>query len=136
MLNNLEYLQLGLSISFGFIWFWFAFPSGRWWMPFSGPFFSLLFRSIVIGGMGFASTTCVSLIHRNIEKEIDRVRVDMHRQRGQKFAPPTPESVEWLNSLTSVIWGLINPQMVCNNPNIHQADFPDWSIVYFYRRHG
>jgi Ca2+-dependent lipid-binding protein len=62
--------------------------------------------------MGFASVTCVSLMHRNVEKEINRVRADMHRQRGQKFGPPTPESVEWLNSFTSVIWGIINPAMV------------------------
>jgi Ca2+-dependent lipid-binding protein len=35
----------------------------------------------------------------------------MHRQRGEIFSPPTPESVEWLNGLIKLIWGLINPAM-------------------------
>jgi Ca2+-dependent lipid-binding protein len=35
----------------------------------------------------------------------------MHRQRGEKFSPPTPESVEWLNAFIKTIWGLINPEM-------------------------
>jgi Ca2+-dependent lipid-binding protein len=35
----------------------------------------------------------------------------MHRQRGEKFSPPTPESVEWLNAFIKTIWGLVNPDM-------------------------
>ncbi|MBZ4037865.1 hypothetical protein K6T82_24180, partial [Flavobacterium sp. 17A] len=58
---------------------------------------------------------------------------NMHRERGQKFSPPTPgtsivsrfresrdtnedngriiESVEWLNAFLQTVWGLINPDM-------------------------
>lgn len=28
-----------------------------------------------------------------------------------QFSPPTPESTEWLNAITKVVWPLINPDM-------------------------
>ena len=59
---------------------------------------------------------------------------DMYRQRGLKFAPPTSEFVEWLNSLTSVIWSLINPQMVCDTFDVFRTSLPDYLLVHLYRR--
>ena len=48
---------------------------------------------------------------RKIEKELERVRMAMHTQRGEELSPPTPESVEWMNALLKVVWGLANPDM-------------------------
>lgn len=48
---------------------------------------------------------------RKIEKELERVRMAMHVHRGEEFSPPTPESVEWMNALLKVVWGLVNPEM-------------------------
>jgi hypothetical protein len=111
LLRLLDALQLGLALAFGLMWLCFAFPVGRWWLPFSWPWFSWMFRSILIGGTGAAAVTGVSLVQRQLDKEIERVRADMHRERGERFAPPTPESVEWLNAFTRTIWGLVNPEM-------------------------
>ena len=38
-----------------------------------------------------------------------QIRYDMHRQRGEIYSPPTPESVEWLNNLIKLFWGLVDP---------------------------
>jgi Ca2+-dependent lipid-binding protein len=46
-----------------------------------------------------------------VEKEYERIRMAMHRERGENFSPPSPESVEWLNGLIKLVWGLINPDM-------------------------
>lgn len=51
--------------------------------------------------------SAISLVSNGLEKEMERVRMEMHRQRGEEFAPPTPESVEWLNSFVKVVWGLV-----------------------------
>lgn len=48
---------------------------------------------------------------RKIEKELERVRWDAERQRAEDHSPPTPESVEWMNALLKLVWGLINPDM-------------------------
>jgi hypothetical protein len=112
LLGSLDYLQAGLAVVFFLMWFFFSFPNtGRWWLPLSKPFFAWVIRSIFIGGSGFGCITLVSIVQRKLEKEIDRVRSDMHRVRGEKYAPPTPESVEWLNAFVRTIWGLINPDM-------------------------
>ncbi|KIJ49556.1 hypothetical protein M422DRAFT_225382 [Sphaerobolus stellatus SS14] len=111
LLRKLDLLQLGLAGGFGLVWLMLAFPEGRWWLPFTWPWLVWITRSIIIGGMGFAAVTSVSIVQRKLEKEVDRVRADMHRARGEKFAPPTPESVEWLNAFTRTIWGLVNPDI-------------------------
>jgi hypothetical protein len=111
LLRILSALQLGLAVAFGLMWLFFGFPVGRWWYPFSNPWLVWMFRSMFIGGMGAAAVTGLSLVGRKLEKEVDRVRADMHRERGEKFAPPTPESAEWLNAFTRTIWGIINPEM-------------------------
>lgn len=48
---------------------------------------------------------------RKVEKEIERIRMNMMTQRAESFSPPTPESVEWMNALLKLIWGLVNPDM-------------------------
>ena len=42
---------------------------------------------------------------------MERVRWETEKRRGEEFSPPTPESVEWLNALLKLVWGLINPDM-------------------------
>jgi len=111
LLRNLDLLQIGLAGAFFLIWLILAFPHGRWWLPFTWPWVIWITRSAIIGGAGFAAVTSASIVQRKLEKEVDRVRADMHRVRGEKFAPPTPESVEWLNAFTRTVWGLINPEM-------------------------
>ncbi|PVG01479.1 hypothetical protein CPB86DRAFT_781696 [Serendipita vermifera] len=102
IMSYLYYLEYGI-IGAGFLlWFFLAFGHGFW---------VFVMRSIFISSLAFAGSTVASLAQRKLEREVERVRYDMHRQRGEKFAPPTPESVEWLNAFTKVIWGLINPDM-------------------------
>lgn len=113
------YLQYGIMASAALVWFLFAFGDG---------FGAFVWRSTVIGGLAFVGATVASLAERKLEREMERVRFDMHRQRrylpslsrttfdglrlgGETFSPPIPESVEWLNAFTKVIWGLINPDM-------------------------
>ncbi|GAA5997561.1 hypothetical protein JCM5350_005068 [Sporobolomyces pararoseus] len=86
----------------GVIWFFVAFRSG------AAAFF---FRSSLIGGAAVAIFVAHGIVVRKIEKELERIRLKMHEQRGEQFAPPTPESVEWLNAFTKVVWPLINPDM-------------------------
>ena len=50
-------------------------------------------RSTLCTIMAFGLMTAVSLVERGIEKEIERVRQDLSRQRGEAFSPPMPESV-------------------------------------------
>ncbi|GAA5923396.1 uncharacterized protein JCM15063_003634 [Sporobolomyces koalae] len=93
---------LAIIAFLGVIWFFVAFRSG------AAAFF---FRSSLIGGASVAIFVSHGIVVRKIEKELERIRLKMHEQRGEQFAPPTPESVEWLNSFTKVVWPLINPDM-------------------------
>ncbi|CAE6349629.1 unnamed protein product [Rhizoctonia solani] len=102
VLAKLDHLQIAIVVSSVILWFFTAFGRG---------FFGFFFRSTLIGASAFGLATLASLSQRSLEKEIERVRLDMHRQRGEKFSPPTPESVEWLNAFIKTIWGLINPEM-------------------------
>ncbi|PBK93314.1 hypothetical protein ARMGADRAFT_1013004 [Armillaria gallica] len=111
LLAMFDYLQLGLTVAFTLIWFFFGFPKGRWYIPFTWAWVRLGVSSTFIAAIGFASVCAVSIVQRKLEKEVERVRVEMHRVRGEKYAPPTPESAEWLNAFVRTIWGLINPDM-------------------------
>lgn len=100
LLSKLKFLQLGAAGGLAIVWLSVAFGSGL---------YKFIWRSIVCSVVGFALMTGISVVERGIEKEVERVRQDMHRQRGQAFSPPLPESVEWLNGLIKLIWGLIDP---------------------------
>lgn len=106
-----DQLQLGLTFGFVMIWFFLAFPSGRWWPPFSWPWLIWISRTIVIGVTASVSVTAVNFVKRKFEKEIDHLRMDMHEERGLKFTPPIPESVEWMNMFLRTLWSLINPDL-------------------------
>ena len=56
--------------------------------------------------------TAVQLAQRKLELEVDGIRHYMHRQRGEEFAPPTPNSAEWLNTFSKLIWSPIPPNIL------------------------
>ena len=100
LLSKLQALEIGTGVAFFIAWLFCAWGAGFW---------KLLWRSIICGMLGFAVMTGISLVHRGLEKEVERVRYDLHRQRGQAYSPPVPESVEWLNGLIKLVWGVIDP---------------------------
>ncbi|GMK56735.1 hypothetical protein CspeluHIS016_0305750 [Cutaneotrichosporon spelunceum] len=71
-------------------------------------FWGFCFRSIVVLCSGIAVTSFMSLNRKNMEKEIMAMRQEQHRSRGNAMVPPTPESVEWLNHLVHLVWGLVD----------------------------
>lgn len=100
--NSFDQLSLALATAIGFIWLSVAFGHG--WLAF-------FFRTMLIGTGAVIAWFSVAIAFRRIEKEFEDVRAHMHRQRGKHFSPPTPESVEWLNSAVACIWKQINPDM-------------------------
>ncbi|KAJ3523496.1 hypothetical protein NM688_g8720 [Phlebia brevispora] len=73
--------------------------------------FQFFWRSMLIGSMASVAWIAAENAGRKIEKELQAIRMKMHTQRGEMFSSPTPESVEWLNAILKVVWGLINPEM-------------------------
>lgn len=74
----LQYAIIGGSVLL-----WFFTAIGHGWKHF-------FWNSFYISAFAGVATTLASLAQRGVEKEVERVRADMHRQRGQKFSPPTP----------------------------------------------
>ncbi|KAL7420399.1 hypothetical protein Q5752_005369 [Cryptotrichosporon argae] len=102
LLAKLKALEYGSAVALVVVWVSVAFGSGFW---------QFAWRSILCGAVGFGLMAGMSVVGRGLEKEVERVRQDMHRQRGEAFSPPTPESVEWLNGLVKLIWGLVDPSI-------------------------
>ncbi|KAJ9109924.1 hypothetical protein QFC19_001905 [Naganishia cerealis] len=100
--HKLQLLGVACAASLGAVWLFTAFGHGFW---------RFARVSFICGAAGAILVTLVSLISRNLEEEMDAVRLDMHRQRGEIYSPPTPESVEWLNNMIKLMWGLIDPGM-------------------------
>jgi hypothetical protein len=65
----------------GGLWFFTAFGSG--WMAF-------LFRSSLFGGLAFCVYVAHGVIGRKVEKEIERIRLDQIKQRGEKVSSAAP----------------------------------------------
>ncbi|CAO1617178.1 unnamed protein product [Sympodiomycopsis kandeliae] len=93
-------LEIGLAVGAVLIWFFVAFGAGFW---------KFVFRSALISSLAFGAITAVHLALRRVEKDLEGVRTHMHTQRGQDYAPPIPESVEWLNAAIAVVWRQIDP---------------------------
>ncbi|KAF8513153.1 hypothetical protein BU17DRAFT_77267 [Hysterangium stoloniferum] len=122
-----DLLQLGLATAFILLWFWFSFPSGCWWIPFTWPWLTWMTRSTFILGLGFGAVSGASIIQRKLEKETERFRAEMHQARGERFSPPNPESVEWLNAFTRTIWGLLNPEIFVSVADMIEGNYLDSS---------
>ncbi|GAA5997362.1 uncharacterized protein JCM10292_000204 [Rhodotorula paludigena] len=93
---------LAIIAALGVIWFFTAWRAG--WAAF-------VFRSQIIGAIALCVFLAHGLVVRKIEKELERIRLEMHKQRGEQYSPPTPESTEWLNAFVKVVWPLINPEL-------------------------
>ncbi|KAK4688253.1 hypothetical protein P7C73_g1870, partial [Tremellales sp. Uapishka_1] len=102
LMAKLQMLEYGTAAGLFLVWITVAFGSGIW---------KFIWRSIVCAAVGGGLMIGMSLVSRGLEKEVERVRADLGRQRGEAFSPPTPESVEWLNGLIKLIWGLVDPAM-------------------------
>ncbi|GAA5828103.1 hypothetical protein JCM11251_002590 [Rhodosporidiobolus azoricus] len=102
ILQTINTYALAICAGLGVIWFFVAWRSG--WAGF-------IFYSQILGGFAAAVFVAHGIVVRKVEKEIERLRLQMHKDRGEKFSPPTPESTEWLNSFVKVVWPLINPDM-------------------------
>lgn len=93
-----------ISILFGVgllaIWIFTAFGHG---------FLAFFWRSTIIGTVAFVALVKVGVTANQLEKEIERVRFEMHRQRAAEFSPPTPESTEWLNAFIATFMKLLPP---------------------------
>jgi Ca2+-dependent lipid-binding protein len=49
---------------------------------------------------------------KRIKEEAENIRWESEKQRGQTAQLNLiPESVEWMNTLLRIIWGLVNPDM-------------------------
>ncbi|KZO96650.1 hypothetical protein CALVIDRAFT_537016 [Calocera viscosa TUFC12733] len=102
VMHMLDMLQLALFLT----------PLGLWWLlAFRRGWLNFCFISGLMPTISFVLTTLASLAQRKIEKEVERVRFDLHAQRGQMYSPPTPESTEWLNAFIGTFWQLIPPDM-------------------------
>lgn len=73
--------------------------------------FSWFFRSSLIWGTAAVVWIGAENAGRKIEKEVERVRMNLLKKRAEVNSPPTPESVEWMNAILKVVWGLVNPDM-------------------------
>ncbi|KAL4244032.1 hypothetical protein ABKN59_010294 [Abortiporus biennis] len=93
-----------ISVLCAFLWVFFVFRSKTSW----GSWF---IRSTVLCAITAVSWIGAENNIRKVEKTFERVRADMVKRRGEEFSPPTPESVEWLNAILRVGWGLVNPEM-------------------------
>jgi Ca2+-dependent lipid-binding protein len=100
LITKLRSLQYGVAVGLFVVWLSVAFGSG---------FGRFVWRSILCSMVGLALMTGISLVEGGFQKEVERVRQDMNRQRGEAFSPPMPESVEWLNGLIKLVWGLVDP---------------------------
>lgn len=90
------------NIALGLVALWLL-TAVRRWSPFLTGAVIVVFAGSVYAAHG--------IVANKLEKELDRMRMNMERQRGLAASPPTPESTEWLNALISTIWQEINPAM-------------------------
>lgn len=78
-INGYAFAVIG---ALGVIWFFTAWR-GSW-----AAFF---FRTQLIGGIAVAIFFAHGIVIRKIEKELESIRLNMHKQRGEEHSPPTPE---------------------------------------------
>jgi Ca2+-dependent lipid-binding protein len=82
-----------------------------------GSMFFLRKAGLFIGFLGSVSTAifvsgCVWFWMKKIKEEADNIRWATEKSRGETAQLNLiPESVEWMNALMSVIWGLVNPEL-------------------------
>jgi hypothetical protein len=100
--SRLRQLEFGIMGAMTLIWFLFAFGGGKW---------VFFLRTVMLSTVTFGAVTALHFVERQILRNISEVRMHMERQRGEDHSPPTPESVEWLNSILATVWPLIPPEI-------------------------
>jgi len=100
--SRLRQLAFGIMGAMALVWFLFAFGGDK--LAFS-------LRTVVLSAVTFGAVTALHFVERQILRNISEVRMQMERQRGEDHSPPTPESVEWLNSILATVWPLIPPEI-------------------------
>lgn len=75
IISSLNQYALAIDVALAALWFFVAFRAG--WMAF-------FFRTTLIGGLAFGVYAAHGIMGRKIEKELERVRMNMHKQRGEK----------------------------------------------------
>lgn len=85
IIATIEYYAYAIMAALGGLWFFTAFGSG--WMAF-------LFRSSLFGGLAFCVYIAHGIIGRKVEKEIERIRLEQIKQRGEKVSAPPSSSTE------------------------------------------
>lgn len=98
--GRIRQLQYAIAIGLAVLWFFTAFGNG---------FSKFVWRSTLAACLGGGLFSLTGLLEKNLEKEVEAVRLDLNRARGEAFSPPYPESTEWLNGLIKLVWGLIDP---------------------------
>lgn len=83
--NTINFYALAIEAGLGLIWFFTAWRGAGWR--------SFIFFTEIIGAVAICVFFAHGLVIRKIEKEFERVRLYMHQQRGEQYAPPTPECV-------------------------------------------
>jgi len=78
-INGYAFAVIG---ALGLIWFFTAWR-GSW--------AAFMFRTQLIGGIAVAIFLAHGVVIRKVEKELERIRLEMHKQRGEEHSPPTPE---------------------------------------------
>lgn len=73
--------------------------------------FAFFTRTFLLALAALAGFLVLGLIKNKLLLEFERIRSSMHRQRGERFSPPYPESVEWLNAAVAALWKQLNPEM-------------------------
>ena len=115
----LNTIAAGVGAAMFVLWFLTAFRSGFW---------AFLFRTAIIGSVGVGTFFAVGVQGRRIEKDLERARAEMHRQRALNHSPPVPESTEWLNALFATVWPLVDPSLFASVvdmvEDIMQASLP------------
>lgn len=100
--GRLRQMEIGVVGAMALVWFFVAFGSGKW---------AFVLRTVILSSVAFGSVTALHLVERQILKNINEVRMQMERQRGEEHSPPTPESVEWLNAILATTWKLAPPEL-------------------------
>lgn len=119
ILKRFDNMEKGMAIGFGVLWLLMVWGSNLW---------GFMFRSVAVFCCAVVATSFVGINKKKMEKEIMAIRQAQHRGRGNAMVPPTPESVEWLNHLVQLVWGLVDNQifipMADTVEDILQASLP------------
>lgn len=98
--------RLSLAILFGAAVLWLVLAalhrSGRW---------SFVVLSLACATLGAGASFFPWSAARHLARQAERERWRQHRQRAKTFAPPYPESAEWLNALIEGVWGTLSPDL-------------------------